>query len=68
MTDVEKYEASVHHVCNPPVCKYGYHAELVKPPAGLDYTSFFRCPITLTVILAKEVIYLVVIKVLSVCI
>jgi hypothetical protein len=34
----------------------------------LDYTLFFDCPIPLTVILAKDVIFFVVIKVLSVCI
>jgi hypothetical protein len=68
MTDAEKDEASARHVRNPPACKSGYRAELVNPPAGLDYTSSFRCPIHLTVIVPKEVIYLVVIKVLSVCI
>jgi hypothetical protein len=67
MTNAEKDEASVRRVHNPPACKCGYHAELVNSPAGLDYTSFVHCPIPLTVILAKEVIYLVV-KVLSVCI
>jgi hypothetical protein len=68
MTDAEKDKASVRRVRNPPACKSGYRAELVNPPAELDYTSFFRCPIPLTVIVPKEVIYLVVIKVLSVCI
>jgi hypothetical protein len=68
MTDTEKDKASVRHVCNPPACKCGYRAELVNPPTGLDYTLFFHCLIPLTVIVAKEVIYLVVNKVLSVCI
>jgi hypothetical protein len=68
MTNAEKDEASARRARNPPVCKCDYHAELVNPPAGLDYTPFFRCLISLTVIVAKEVIYLVVIKVLSVCI
>jgi hypothetical protein len=68
MTDAEKDEASACHVCNPTACKYGYHAKLANPPDRLDYTPFFCCPIPLTVIVAKEVIYLVVNKVLSVCI
>jgi hypothetical protein len=68
MTDAKKDEASDCRVRNPPKCKFGYRAELVHPPAGLDYTLFFRCLFPLTVIVAKEVIYLVVIKVLSVCI
>jgi hypothetical protein len=54
MTDVEKDEASAHRVCNPPACKCSYRAELVNPSIGLDYTSFFRCPVSLTVILAKR--------------
>jgi hypothetical protein len=41
MTDEEKDEASTHHVRNPPACKCGYCAELVKPPAGFDYIPFF---------------------------
>jgi hypothetical protein len=51
MTDEEKDEASSRRVCNPPTCKCGYCAELVNPPPGLDYTSFFHCPIPLSVIL-----------------
>jgi hypothetical protein len=66
MIDVED-KASVRRVCNPPAYKCNYRVELVNPPVGLDYTPFFRCPIPLTVIVAKDVIYLVVIKVLSVC-
>jgi hypothetical protein len=54
MTDEKKYEASTQHVRNPPGCKCGYHAELVNPPVGLNYTSFFRCPIPLMVILDKR--------------
>jgi hypothetical protein len=68
MTDAEKDEASARRVCNPPTCKCGYRVELVNLPVGLHYTLFFHCPITLTVIVAKEVMYLVVIKVLSGCI
>jgi hypothetical protein len=68
MTDVEKDEVSARHVRNPLACNCGYHAELVNPPAGLDYTPFFHCSISLMVIVAKEVIYLIVINVLSVCI
>jgi hypothetical protein len=68
MTNAEKGEASVHRVRNPPAYKCGYRAELVNPPVVLDYTLFFHCPIPLTVILAKDVIFFVVIKVLSVCI
>jgi hypothetical protein len=68
MIDAEKDEASVHCVHNPPMCKCGYRAELVNPPAEMDYTPFFHCLIPLTVILAKDVIYFVVIKVLGVCI
>jgi hypothetical protein len=51
MTDEEKDKASTRRVCNPPTCKCGYHAELVNLPLGLDYTPFFCCPITLSVIL-----------------
>jgi hypothetical protein len=51
VTDEEKDEASTRRVRNPPACKYGYRAELVNPAPGLDYTSFFRCPIPLSVIL-----------------
>jgi hypothetical protein len=66
MTDAEKDETSARRVRNPPACKCVHRAKLVNPPIELDYTPFFRCPIPLTVILAKEVIYFVVIKVLSV--
>jgi hypothetical protein len=52
--DEEKDEASTRRVHNPPVCKYGYRAELVNPPAGLDYTLFFLCPICLLIILDKR--------------
>jgi hypothetical protein len=41
MTDEEKDEASTHRVHNPPACECGYHAELVNPATGLDYTPFF---------------------------
>jgi hypothetical protein len=44
MTDEEKDEASTSRARNPPACKYGYRAEL-------DYTPFFRCLISLSVIL-----------------
>jgi hypothetical protein len=54
MTDEEKDKASTRCVRNPPACKCGYCAELVNPPAGLDYTPFFCCPIPLTVILDKR--------------
>jgi hypothetical protein len=40
MTDEEKDEASTCHVRNPSACKCGYCAELVNPPARLDYTIF----------------------------
>jgi hypothetical protein len=66
MTDAENDEESAHHVRNSLACKYGYRTELVNQPAKLDYTTFFCCLISLTVILSKEVIYLVVITVLSV--
>jgi hypothetical protein len=68
MIDVENDEANVRRVRNPLGCKCGYHAELVNPPAGLDYIPFFHCSIPLMAIVAKEVIYLVVNKVSSVCI
>jgi hypothetical protein len=68
MTDAEKDKASARRIRNPPACKCGYHVELVNPPSGLDYTLFFHCLIPLMVIVAKEVIYLIMIKVLSVCI
>jgi hypothetical protein len=42
MIDEEKDEASTHRVHNPPACKCGYCAELVNPPAKLDYTPFFH--------------------------
>jgi hypothetical protein len=54
MIDDEKDKASTRCVGNPPACKCGYRAELVNPPAGLDYTPFFRCSIPLTVILDKR--------------
>jgi hypothetical protein len=54
MTDEEKDEVNTHRVCNPLACKCGYHAELVNPPTGLDYTLFFHCLIALTVILDKR--------------
>jgi hypothetical protein len=68
MTDAEKDEASARHLHNPPMYKCGYRAELVNLPVRLDYTLFFHCLVPLMVILAKEAIYFVVIKVLSVCI
>jgi hypothetical protein len=67
MIDEEKDKASTRHVRNPPTCKYGYHAELVNPPTGLDYTPFFHCPVPLSVILFKRLNFFVVIKILSVC-
>jgi hypothetical protein len=54
MSDEEKDETSTCRVRNPPVCKYGYRAKLVNPPAKLDYTSIFRCPIPLSVILFER--------------
>jgi hypothetical protein len=54
MIDEEKDKASTHRVHNPPVCKCGYHPELVNPPTGLDYTPFFHCPVPLSVILDKR--------------
>jgi hypothetical protein len=54
MIDDEKDEASTRCVYNPPMCKCGYHVELVNPLAGLDYTLFLRCPIPLTVIIDKR--------------
>jgi hypothetical protein len=36
------------------VCKRGYGFELASPPAGLDYTLFWRCHIPLSVILQKR--------------
>jgi hypothetical protein len=41
MIDAEKDEASARHVHNPHACKCGYRAELVNPPARLDYKA--RC-------------------------
>jgi hypothetical protein len=58
MTDEEKDEASIRHVCNPPTCKCGYRAELMNPLAGLDYTPFFHCLILLSVILFKRLNFL----------
>lgn len=49
MTEEEKNEASRRRVANPPLCKCGYRAELERPPRGLNYIPFFRCPIPLTV-------------------
>jgi hypothetical protein len=54
MTDEEKDEASIYRVPNSHVYKCGYHAELVNPPVGLDYTPIFCCPIPLTIILDKR--------------
>jgi hypothetical protein len=51
MTDKKNDESSTHRVRNPPTYKCGYRAELVNPPSELDYTPFFRCPISLSVIL-----------------
>jgi hypothetical protein len=55
MIDEEKDEATTRRVCNPPVCKCDYRAELVNPSVGMDYTSFFHCPIHLSVILDKRI-------------
>jgi hypothetical protein len=54
MIDEEKNKASTRCVRNPPVYKYGYRAELVNLPVGLDYTPFFLCPIPLTIIIDKR--------------
>jgi hypothetical protein len=54
MTDEEKDKVCTRRVYNPPAYKCGYRTELVNPPAGLNYTSFFRGPIPLTVILDKR--------------
>jgi hypothetical protein len=62
MTDEKKDEASTRHVRNPPACKCGYHAELVNPPPGLYYTSFFRCSISLSVILDNMLYILLLLK------
>jgi hypothetical protein len=40
MIDEERDEATTHHVSNPPLCKCGYHSELMNPATGLDYTPF----------------------------
>jgi hypothetical protein len=64
MTDVEKEEATTHHVSNPPLCKCRYQSELVNPPTGLDYTPFWRCPVPLSVIARKRCHSFVVMKVL----
>jgi hypothetical protein len=53
MIDKEKDETSTCRIRNPPSCECGYSAKLVYPPAGLDYTLFFCCPIPWTVILDK---------------
>jgi hypothetical protein len=62
MTDEEKDEASTHCVHNPPVCKCGYRVELVNSSPGLDYTLFFRCPISLSVILDNMLYILLLLK------
>jgi hypothetical protein len=53
MIDEENDEASTRRIRNPLACKCGYHAKLVNPPPGLDYTPFFRCPIHLSAKLDK---------------
>jgi hypothetical protein len=53
--DEEKDEVTTRRVHNPPMCKCGYRSELANPPAGLDYTPFFRCLIPLSVILYKYI-------------
>ena len=57
MTDDEKNAAAERRVRNPPLCKCGYRSEFVEPPIGLDYTPFFRCPITLSVIFRNHITY-----------
>jgi hypothetical protein len=57
MTDEEKAEATIHHICNPPLCKCGYRSQLVNLPLGLDYTPFFHCLIPLFVILHILVLF-----------
>jgi hypothetical protein len=64
MTDEEKEEATTRHVSHPPLCKYGYHSELVNPLTGLDYTPFWQRPIALSVISNKGCHSFVVMKVL----
>jgi hypothetical protein len=49
MSDEEKLEAAERHVRDPPLCKCGYRAELVRPPVESRHDSFFRCPILLMV-------------------
>jgi hypothetical protein len=67
VVDEEKEEATTHRVHNPPLCKCGYHFELVNPSTGLDYTPFWCCLIPLSIIVHKRYLSLVVIKVLSLC-
>jgi hypothetical protein len=57
MTDEEKDEVTTHRIRHPPVCKCGYRLKLTNPPPGLDYTSFFRCPIPLSIILHILVLF-----------
>jgi hypothetical protein len=66
LTDEEE-EATTYRVCNPPLCKCRYHSELANPPIGLDYTPFWRCPISLSVIVYKSCLSFVVMKVLILC-
>jgi hypothetical protein len=60
----EKEDETIHHVCNPPFCKCGYHSELANPPTGLDYAPFWHCPIPLSIITHRRCLSIVVMKVL----
>jgi hypothetical protein len=64
MTDEETEEATTHRVRIPPLCKCGYWSMLANLPTRLDYTPFWHCPITSSVIAHKRCLSLVVMKVM----
>jgi hypothetical protein len=64
MIDEEKEEATTRRVSLPPLCKYGYHSELVNPPTELNYTPFLCCSIPLSVIAHKRCLSRVVMNIL----
>ncbi|TVU10989.1 hypothetical protein EJB05_44547, partial [Eragrostis curvula] len=48
MSREEMLAKAAERKLNPPLCKCGYRAEVERPPPGLKYCPFFRCPIELT--------------------